>query len=275
MTQKDKSSRWCFTINNYLDDDLADFDTWDALYKCYGIEEGEEGTPHMQGYIVLKGQQRLSAMKKLHKKAHWETAKGTTEQNIEYCSKDGDFYELGDRPITKAAAGQIEKARWENAWAAAIEGRLMDVDADIRVRCYNTLKVIAKDHMIKPDDADDVTGIWFYGGPGTGKSRKAREDYPGAYLKMQNKWWDGYQNEDYVILDDFDSKELGHLLKIWTDRYSFLAETKGGAIAIRPKKIIITSNYHPDHFEWDDEMKEAIKRRMKITHFTNGPFAPR
>jgi hypothetical protein len=44
-------------------------------------------------------------------------------------------------------------------------------------------------------DADNVRGIWYWGAPGTGKSREARAKYPDAYLKAQNKWWDGYTGQ--------------------------------------------------------------------------------
>lgn len=259
------SKNWIFVCNNYTPIDIATFESIESTYTVFGRETAPDtGTPHLQGYVVFKANKRLSTVKKLHGSCHWEIARGSTEQNFIYTTKDGIYTETGTKPIPKSILGKREKERWATAFDLAKQGNLDEIDGDIRLRCYRTLKEIKKDHMKKPEDADSVTGIWLYGEPGCGKSRKARQDYPGAYDKMQNKWWDGYQGEDYVIIDDYDSKELGHHLKIWADRYSFLAETKGGAINIRPKKIIITSNYSPDMFEWDSDMRDAIKRRFTI-----------
>lgn len=264
-----KARGYCFTINNPTDSDREALEKIECRYMVLGNEVGEEGTKHIQGYVLFKSPRSFEAIKKLMPRAHIEVQRGTSKQAADYCKKDGDFIERGDPPKEKSDGGDMEKRRWEEAFQAAKEGRMEDIPADIFVKHYRTMKEIRKDYMVKPDDADDVTGVWMYGGPGVGKSRAARERYPNAYLKMQNKWWDGYQDEEYVILDDFDSKELGHHLKIWADRYSFLAETKGGAIHIRPKKIVITSNYAPDDpkFGWDAEMVGAIKRRFKVEHF--------
>lgn len=258
--------RWVFTLNNWTQDEYNKLCDIPYRYMVIGSEVGESGTPHLQGYVHLSKRMRLSGLKPYSPRAHWDVARGTGPQASDYCKKDGTFEEFGDMPDeTGAAGGVVEKERWTTAFAACKVGKLDDVPADILMRCYRTCKEIAKDYMSKPDDADDVTGVWLYGPPGVGKSRKARADYPGAYDKMQNKWWDGYQGQDYVILDDFDSKEMGHLLKIWADRYSFLAETKGGAINIRPKKFIVTSNYSPDDIVgWDDVLVAAIKRRFHV-----------
>lgn len=263
----DQATRWVFTLNNPSDLEWESFCDWEVTYMVVGREHGEQGTEHAQGFVIWSKKKSLAACKKMSGRAHWEISRGSNEQASEYCKKEGEFEEFGTMPDAAVNGAKAEQERWEAAKLAAQVGKFDDVPADIYFRYYRTMKEIAKDHMSKPADADGVTGVWLYGEPGVGKSRKARLDYPDAYLKMQNKWWDGYQGQDHVILDDFDSKELGHLLKIWADRYSFLAETKGGAIHIRPLVICITSNYSIDEL-WhaDEQMARAIKRRFRITH---------
>ena len=82
-----------------------------------------------------------------------------------------------------------------------------------------------------------------------------------------NKWWDGYDGEDVIVLDDFapeHGKYLGYFLKIWADHYVFNAEVKGGMLKIRPKHIIITSQYSlHDCFE-ERETVLALNRRFGI-----------
>lgn len=119
-------------------------------------------------------------------------------------------------------------------------------------------------YQCEPYNHDDVRGIWIWGPPGTGKSYWVRQNYGSLYLKAQNKWWDGYDGEDCVLLDDLDTEVLGHYLKIWADRYACTGETKGGTVNLRHKVFAVTSNYHPSTLFKDVVMYEAIERRFCI-----------
>lgn len=265
-----RTRSYCYTLNNYTDEDILSLSTVDCRYHIYGKEVGECGTPHLQGFIYFHNAKSFNTVRRLHDRWHIEATRGTTQQAIEYCKKEGDWYEYGEEPISQKRKGEMEKERWVRARTLAMENKLEEIDADIFIRQYGNLRKIQKDYMPDVEDNDDVTGIWYYGAAGTGKSRTARDKYPNAYLKMCNKWWDGYQDEVNVIIDDIDKNHacLGHHLKIWADRYAFLAEIKGGAIKIRPKHIVVTSQYHINEI-WDDqETREALQRRFKVTHFS-------
>jgi len=265
-----KSRDFVFTINNYGDSHLELLSAIQCAYVVYGKEVGDSGTPHLQGYIRFNSQTSMkSAIKKIPG-AHIEIKKGTCEQAIDYCKKDGVVYERGVKPVSQKTKGELNKRRWDDAFKAAQEGRFEDIPSDMRTRYYSTYKRIYEDSQYKPEPLTELQNEWRYGSTGTGKSRSAQEMYPDAYLKKANtKWWDGYTNQEVVIIDDFDKYhvQLGYELKIWLDHYPFQAERKGGSAMIRPKKIIITSNYHPKEIWEDLKTLEPVLRRVTLVNY--------
>lgn len=89
-----RGKRWCLTFNNYTNEEYVSLKNGlDSRSTGYilGLEIGESGTKHVQGYVEFKGLIELSSLKKINKKIHWEKAKGNKEANIKYCSKEGIF----------------------------------------------------------------------------------------------------------------------------------------------------------------------------------------
>jgi len=160
---------------------------------------------------------------------------------------------------------------WAQTRTLAKEGRFDEIDDAIYIRYKHNIQGIHQDALQSTPlpPLPHTTGIWYYGPSGAGKSRQARADYPDAYQKAANKWWDGYTGQDAVIIDDFDPGHnvLGHHLKIWADHYAFTAEKKGGALYIRPDVICITSQYLIEEIWTDPATIEALKRRFKVTTF--------
>lgn len=226
----------------------------------------KDGTPHLHAFIKY-------SRKVDFKVDRWDL--GTFHGNYQvakcwraverYCKKEGDYISSIDLLSAAAKKAKNNRELLEMTPKDAVQhGRinLLQLPALIKAKGMFNMLVEAKDHT-------DVRGLWYHGAPGVGKSRKAREENPGLFLKQQNKWWDGYEGQKVVLIDDFDKGGscLGHYLKIWADRYACTGEIKGGMLPLNYEKFIITSNYSPAEI-WpeDSVLVEAITRRFDIVH---------
>jgi len=270
-----RGRHWCITINNYSTDESVlrlQFEHPSVQYSIRGYEVGDSGTPHLQAFVTFRNRQRLAHVKRVFLGCHAELKRGTIEQAIEYCKKDEVFIEHGDPPQESNTPGnQATIEKWDKVKDSAKRGNLEEIPSDIFVRYYSALKRIMADNMQRPQDLDSVCGLYYYGIAGSGKTTKARAEYPGSYIKSRDRWWDGYQGEETVILDDLDKYHvaLAGLIKDWADKWTFKAEVKGGYIWIRPLRFIITSQYSIDQI-WDDiETRQALHRRFTCTHFAS------
>lgn len=266
-----KSRNYVFTLNNYQakPDMKGHLDSLVCRYMKYGKEVGEEGTPHLQGLVVFNSPTSLSSAIKKLPGCHVEVMKSLVG-SLEYVGKDGDVTERGERPMLPKEKGEKGKEFYDNVLELARSDRIDEIDSETQLRFGLALRRERDEagQKRKFEDTEEKM-LWYCGPTGSGKSRKARTDHPDAYLKMCNKWWDHYQDQETVLIEDLDVKHdiMGHHLKIWADRYPFLAEYKGGAKKIRPTRIIVTSNYHPRDIWPLEATLGPIMRRFEIVEF--------
>nr|QNJ57236.1 replication protein [Cressdnaviricota sp.] len=107
------ATRWCFTINNPAFD-LPFVDVHQRIsFLIYQKEVGENGTPHIQGYLETSGPRMrrswLVSNVPWLAGAHIDVARGTAQQNIIYCTKDETRIEgpfrFGLEPAVPPGAG--------------------------------------------------------------------------------------------------------------------------------------------------------------------------
>jgi len=268
-----------------------DAENWDGevfyLLKnipCNYMILGRESCPqtnrkHFQCTIVFAEGKTITALRKLLPPGIHSAPCIDVFKSIIYCKKDGNFFEKGKAPMPPKERGIQERDRWVNILENARAGHFEMIDAQVQVVHARNLDYIYHREQRAQSLVDsELNMLWLYGSSGTGKSRWARENHPDAYLKQCNKWWDGYENQEVVIIEDFDKNHdgLAHHLKIWGDRYPFPAEIKGGMIRIRPKLVIVTSNYAPNYIWSCVGDLEPIIRRFKLGLFVaDGTFQPK
>lgn len=276
-----QSKNWCFTINNPTDNDkklLKDaFDDGAIVYVCYQMERGANGTEHMQGHCVFAARKRLNAVKAFLPRAHLEVRKGSFRQAEDYA--------------TKADTRIAEPVRLGDPSDFSNQGNRTDLD-DIkkRVRDGDSMLSIFEAHfgtalryhrgieryrvlLRQASHRDRPEVLVLHGPSGIGKSRYVRQEWPNAFYLQRPRenrgapWWDGYDGEDTVVLDDFYGWIPYSTLLNALDYGPFRGETKGGTVPVSAHRFIITSNVCSERWYSPVIVGEARALARRISEF--------
>lgn len=255
-SQPGSAIKWCFTYNNYSNDDyLKLINNLEPIVLAYviGKEVGENGTPHLQGYCKFKKRFRLTALKKINEKIHWEKCKGSEEQNITYCTKDGDYVVKGLKIREKV---EILK------------------DKDLYVWQKKIVELLNK----KPDNR---TINWYWEPDGcTGKTTFCKY----IYMKFENVVMlsgKGADMKNGIVEYDKKNGILPKIVIINIPRsthefvsYSGIEEVKdmffysgkyeGGMICGNPPHVIVFANEEPDYDKMSNDRWNVVNLNKNV-----------
>lgn len=207
---------------------------------------------------------RKNAEGKWVEPVHWEVRRGTAAQASDYCKKEKNFQEFG------TLSQQGKRTDLEEIGAAITSGSSIHEVAMTYPGSYIRYSkgiTALKEAMIdwKPRNPDSPPKIvWRWGLAGVGKTRSAYEAHKSVYLKTTPKWWNGYEMQEAIIIDDFEPKdwEFRELLR-FLDRYPYRGESKGGMLEINSPFIYITCEHPPTNYWGDANKLEQIMRRIR------------
>lgn len=260
-----------------------------VTFAIVAKENGKDhDNPHIHIFVVFPSTRRFepSRMKSYFaavlgantaRTLHVETCYADDLSNIRYAKKEGDYEVIGTEESLHTmnpgpaydARTQRNKDAFQDAIDKAKAGLMHEIPAHLQIRHYNALQKIALELVKKTERMKTMCGVWIWGPVGTGKTTTveyALADVPFYRKDNMTKWWDGYNGEEYVLLDEFQPAQANAfmgLLKTWTGNSAFSVEFKGGThTSIRPKVFIVTCNWSIAQVYPNQLDREAMQKRF-------------
>ncbi len=295
MKNDSQSRKWQLTINNPLDNDFTHdkikeiLATFKSLkYYCLADESGS--THHTHIYVAFENGVRFSSLKNKFPTAHFEMAKGTSQQNRDYISKEGKwandkkhgtriagtFEEWGEIPVER----QGVRTDLESVYDMLKDGlsnieiletmpdQLLNIDRIERVR--QELKENEYRNTFR-----NLEVTFVYGDTETGKTRHVMETfgYSNVYRISDYKHpFDRYANQDVLVFDEFTGQIKITDMNQYLEGYPLeLGARYSNKVACYTKVFIIsnlTLNELYNHQTIEEAILSAFKRRIHyIKHF--------
>lgn len=272
-----QGKRWIFTLNNFTAEELIQCQTFvsegKATYIVFQHELGSEGTRHLQGYVRFGSNKRLASVRRLLDRAHWETARGTHDQCVEYCTKvetrQAGPWEFGEAPHGRGKRRDLDEL------ADAVRGGATDRElARDRggqfIRFFRGIRELRQAFGLR--DNRGVSVQVYIGKTGVGKTWRCYEEeaYHGGEIYRpvvteQKVWFDGYQGEKGILFDDWvGTGSVAWFLQV-LDIYPLCVEVKGGIVQAKWERVYITSNLDIPNWwqgQWSPGHYQALSRRL-------------
>ncbi|ASH99191.1 replication-associated protein [Giant panda circovirus 4] len=269
----------CFTINNIdANNNIENYFNFPIDGVKYCIYQKEKVTrDHLQGYIEFEAPKSQAQIKDiLGKEAHIEKRRGTALQAQQYCMKNdsrvsgpyefGVISHQGKRSDLKEIADRFRSGE-------SIKD-IIDGNETQFVRYGRGLRELQALLQPRPRSYTKKEVVVLWGPPGVGKSyfvnhiMELRQKL--LYIKSPNtKWWDNYQGESDILLDEFPGTMTARDAKIILGEVNGPLETKGGSFTTdKMERFWITSNYEPGM--WFENAKDID--RSAVQREVNGPL---
>lgn len=287
-----QAKNWCFTLNNPTEEQkellLSLYEPTVIQYMVWQEEEGEEHTRHLQGYIQFIKRLRFNQVKALLcEECHVEVARGSAEQNHTYCTKEprldgpwerGTIKSQGERTDLKEVARQITSGKRVRD--------LVDTAPECIIKYSRGLRALESESRAKVCSSTrrlDMLVTVIIGDTGVGKTRHVLDKHgdENVYIvDCQNEklWFDGYNGQKVLLLDDFYGGIKYHFLLRLLDVYPLQVEIKGGYVWAEWNRVYITSNKEPSqwyvkHFEGGlpAPLRRRIHQCCKMVKVENHP----
>lgn len=230
----------------------------------------DTGRIHAQGVVYFHNTHTVTAARLFMNKrlplknVHVEACRDWVAA-LKYCQKDGFFEGYGKEPKKSTKEASLSTALlWRETRAAATNGLFASINDRHYIVYHRNIRAIHEQDA-PLYTATGMRSLFIEGATGIGKTYAVRNLWPEAYFKPHNhKWWCGYHGQEIVVINDVDSTSYMQGMKEWLDVYPFRVETKGGGMIVRPRLVVVTSQYRWENLVNDQAMVDALNRRCHV-----------
>jgi hypothetical protein len=275
MGRSKRTRGWCFTLHNFR---AAHVIRLRELGRGNGragyVVFGREICPstrrrHLQGYLYIPNKSTMDGVKSLlgdeFRSIHLEPAQGTAIQNRRYCTKDSDYEEYGKLP-SQGRRADLDTIK-DSIERGVPEEKIADEYFSQWIQYRRSFRAY-RDLLRKPKMRVELGVFVLHGEPGVGKTRfvyQFAESLGEAAFRVPDpelRWFDGYNGQRVVIIDDYRGAARFEFLLQLLDIYPLQVPVKGGFVWWEPEFIFLTSNQEIDEWHVDQDVR-PLRRRLR------------
>lgn len=239
---------WSITWNNPSPDwELHVHDLSDEIqYAVFGRERAPTtDTPHLQGGVRFRRPHRAAAVRKMFPGCHVESGR-FPRSLFDYCKKEGDYLEFGQQ--TRQGQRKDLDLFYQQIRTGDPVAKLFESHPGETLRYLGNIEKLRL-RLIGQQSREKPRVLWIHGATGVGKTRYVHDREPEDLWTSSNdlKWFDGYEGQQAVLIDDFRCRDVsyGFLLRL-LDRYPLNVPIKGGFVPWVPRRIYVTCPMTPE-----------------------------